>query len=111
MAAGAVAAARWGHLAVVAPWAAVPEPAPAPAPADIKASAQRFLWYLDLAALSGLASGLVAAGAGGRLVMRLLAVTAGAPAQGRITEAEEVVGRITVGGTIGFIIFVGLLGG
>jgi hypothetical protein len=107
MAVGAVAAARWGHLAVVAPWTAAPEPAPP----DAKASAQRFLWHLDLVVISGLASGLVAAGAGGRLVMRLLAVTAGDQAQGRITEAEEVVGRITVGGTIGFIIFVGLFGG
>ena len=107
VAAGAVAAARWGHLAVVAPWAAVPEPAPP----DVKASVQRFLWHLDLAVLSGLASGLVAAGAGGRLVMRLLAVTAGDQAQGRITEAQEVVGRITVDGTIGFVIFVGLFGG
>lgn len=107
MAVGAVAAARWGHLAVVAPWTAAPEPAPP----DIKASARRFLWHLDLVVLSGLASGLMAAGPGGRLVMRLLAVTAGDQAQGRLTEAEEVVGRITVGGTIGFIIFVGLFGG
>jgi hypothetical protein len=107
MALGAVAAARWGHLAVTAPWTAVP----GSAPPDLKASAQRFLWYLDLVVVSGLASGFVAAGAGGRLVMRLLAVTAGDQAQGRITEAEEVVGRITVGGTIGFIIFVGLFGG
>jgi hypothetical protein len=107
MVVGAVAATRWGHLAVVAPWTAVPEQTPP----DLKASAQRFLWHLDLVVLSGLASGLVAAGAGGRLVMRLLAVTAGDQAQGRVTEAEEVVGRITVGGTIGFIIFVGLFGG
>ena len=40
--------------------------------------------------------------------MRLLAVTAGADAQGRITEAEEIVGRITVDGTIGFVLFTGL---
>jgi hypothetical protein len=107
MAVGAVAAARWGHLAVVAPWTAVPDPAPP----DVTATAKRFLWYLDLLVLSGLASGLVAAGAGGRMVMRLLAVTAGNQAQGRLTEAQEVVGRISVGGTIGFIIFAGLFGG
>lgn len=107
MALGAVAAIRWGHLAVAVPWATVP----APAPPDVKTSAQRFLWHLNLAVVSGVASGLVAAGAGGRLVMRLLAVTAGDQAQGRVTEADEIVGRITVGGTIGFIIFVGLLGG
>jgi hypothetical protein len=43
--------------------------------------------------------------------MRLLAATAGDDAQGRLTEAEEVVGEITVGGTISFILFVGLFGG
>lgn len=107
MALGAVAAARWGQLAVVAPWTAAPDAAPP----GTKTSAQRFLWHLNLAVVSGVASGLVAAGAGGRLVMRLLAVTAGDQAQGRVTEADEIVGRITVGGSIGFIIFVGLFGG
>jgi hypothetical protein len=41
-------------------------------------------------------------------VMRLLAVTAGPGAQGRITEADQVVGRISVDGTIGLLIFTGL---
>jgi len=107
MALGAAAAARWGHLAVVVPWSAVPDTTPP----DARVSAQRFLWHLNLVVVSGLASGIVAAGAGGRLAMRLLAVTAGDQAQGRITEADEVVGRITLGGTVGFIIFVGLFGG
>jgi len=40
-----------------------------------------------------LVAGILAAGAGGRLVMRLLAVTAGPDAQGRITEAEKLVGH------------------
>jgi len=43
--------------------------------------------------------------------MRLLAATAGDAAQGRETEAEEIVGRITTGGSIGFIIFTGLFFG
>jgi hypothetical protein len=43
--------------------------------------------------------------------MRLLAVTAGDDAQGRITEAEEIVGRITANGTLSFIVFVGLFTG
>jgi hypothetical protein len=43
--------------------------------------------------------------------MRLLAATAGGAAQGRITEADQVVGKITVGGTIGFIVFTGLFFG
>jgi hypothetical protein len=40
-----------------------------------------------------------------------LAVTAGADAQGRITEAEQLVGRITVDGTLGFVVFTALLFG
>jgi hypothetical protein len=57
---------------------------------------------------SGVGAGILAAGAGGRLVMRLLAVTAGAGAQGRITEADQLVGRISVDGTLGFVVFTGL---
>jgi hypothetical protein len=59
------------------------------------------LWSLTVAVASGVGAGLLAAGASGRLAMRLLAVTAGADAQGRITEAEQVVGRISVDGTLG----------
>jgi hypothetical protein len=59
------------------------------------------LWSLTVAVTSGVGAGLLAAGAGGRLAMRLLAVTAGADAQGRITEAEQVVGRISVDDTLG----------
>ena len=44
---------------------------------------------------------MVAAGAGGRLVMRLLAVTAGDGAQGRITEADQVVGGSAPAGRSG----------
>lgn len=43
--------------------------------------------------------------------MRLLAVTADKSAQGRVTEAEEIVGRITLDGTLGFILFFGVFGG
>jgi hypothetical protein len=56
-------------------------------------------------------AGIPVIGGGGRLVMRLLAVTAGDGAQGRITEADEVVGKITTDGTIGFVIFNGIFGG
>jgi hypothetical protein len=43
--------------------------------------------------------------------MRLLAVTAGDEAQGRITEANEVVGRISAGGTVEFVVFTALFFG
>lgn len=58
---------------------------------------------------AGFVAGLLVAGLGGRLVMRVLAATSGDDAQGLLTEAEETVGEITLGGTIGFVIFVGLL--
>jgi hypothetical protein len=106
---GLVAVVRWGGLAV--------EPPPAPeaaGPTDrppVSLVVRRSLWYLTVAVTSGLGAGILAAGAGGRLVMRLLAVTAGADAQGRITEAEQLVGRITVDGTLGFVVFTGLFFG
>lgn len=73
--------------------------------------ARRYLWYLAVAVISGVGAGLFVAGAGGRLVMRLLAATAGDAAQGRETEAEEIVGQISTGGTVGFIVFAGLVFG
>lgn len=43
--------------------------------------ASRYLWYVTVAVVSGIGSGLLIAGAGGRLAMRLLAATAGDAAQ------------------------------
>jgi hypothetical protein len=72
---------------------------------------KRYLWYVTLSVVAGMGSGILMAGAGGRLVMRLLAATSSEAAQGRVTEADEIVGRISADGTIGFIIFVGLVFG
>ena len=113
MLAGLAAVVRWGGLAVQPPPAPPPPPdVPAgsaqadPPPAGLVA--RRYLWYVNLALASGFGAGLLAAGAGGRLMMRLLAVTAGPGARGGITEAGQVVGRISVDGTIGFIVFTAL---
>jgi hypothetical protein len=95
-------------LAVVAVWGGRSFEAPSPAAATL---GQRYLWNVTVAVGSGVGAGLLIAGAGGRLVMRLLAVTAGDVAQGRVTEADEVVGRVTTGGTIGFIVFTALFFG
>ncbi len=95
--------ARWGRLDFVSPTPAEH--------ATFVEQIKRALWFLDIGIIGGVVAGLVAAGAGGRLTMRLLAVTAGDRAQGRITEADEVVGEITVGGTIGFVVFGGLFAG
>jgi hypothetical protein len=96
---------HWGSSEVRP--AAIEEP-PDPAP---RAVARRYVWYLTLAVVSGVGSGVLIAGAGGRLAMRLLAATAGDAAQGRQTEAEEIVGRVSAGGTIGLIVFVALFFG
>jgi hypothetical protein len=68
------------------------------------------LWHVGGAIGAGLAAGILAAGAGGRLVMRLLAVTS-PDAAGSVTEANEIVGEITLGGTIGFILLAGVPAG
>jgi len=47
----------------------------------------------------------------GRLVMRVAAAVSQPEVQGRLTEADEVIGEITFGGTVGFVVFVGLFGG
>ena len=54
--------------------------------------------------------GVLAAGAGGRLAMRLLAATS-PDAEGSLTEADQIVGRISVDGTLGFFVFVGVPAG
>ncbi len=54
-------------------------------------------------------AGFLVPGLGGRLFMRVLAATSGSGAQGRLTEADEVVGDITFDGSLGFVIFVGLV--
>ena len=79
--------------------------------ASVALAARRYVGYVTVLVVAGVGAGILVAGAGGRLVMRLLAVTAGDAAQGRETEADEIVGQISVGGTVGFIIFTGLFFG
>lgn len=80
-------------------------------PLMVKEVARRFIWYASLAITAGVLIGMMVIGCGGRLVMRLLAVTSGANAQGRVTEVDQIVGVISVDGTIGFVLFIGILGG
>lgn len=101
--AGVAAGAQWGDRPFVTP-------AGEPGLSAIEA-ARRFVWYASIALVVGIGAGVTVIGCGGRLAMRLLAATSGDAAQGRITEADEIVGKITAGGTIGFVIFVGILGG
>ena len=103
---GLVAIWRWSHLDVVPPWAG-DETWPLP----VGEAFRRYLWYATVGFVASLVSGVVMLGAGGRLAMRLLAITAGDAAQGRVTEADQVVGEITLEGTIGFMAFFGLIAG
>src|SRR5262245_9215591 len=95
--AGVVLIAVWGGLDTV-------RPAAETAASPVRAAVRRYLWWATLVITSGLVSGILAAGAGGRLIMRLLAATS-PDAQGQLTEAGETVGRITYNGTMGFLIF------
>lgn len=87
----------------------LPPVAPRDLPATAGASALDAL--RTLAGIVGAAAiaGVLVAGLGGRLLMRVLAATSGNGAQGRLTEADEVVGDITFDGSLGFVIFVGLV--
>src|SRR3954454_22417619 len=101
--AGVLAAVRWGGEAV--------QPPPPHEREDERpwvASIRRYVWYLAVGVVAGIGAGVLVAGAGGRLIMRLLAVTADEKSRGLETEAEEIVGRITTGGTLTFIIFTAL---
>lgn len=99
---GIAVAVVWGAAPMQPPWSGDGPPTTS------AESVRRMLWWLNLIVISGLVSGVLAAGPGGRLVMRLLAVTAGDTAQGKLTEAEAAVGRITFGGTVEIFIFIGL---
>jgi len=104
--AGVIAVVRWGGDEL-----RPPAPVAHESRRGRAAVARRYVWYLAVGIAAGLGAGVVVAGAGGRLVMRLLAVTAGDEAQGLETEAEEIVGRITLGGTVGFIVFIAIFAG
>jgi|Tabmets5t2r1_1033131.scaffolds.fasta_scaffold00203_3 hypothetical protein len=78
---------------------------------SVRASVLRYLRGVVIALVGGFWAGALVTGPAVRLIMRLLAVTAGDDAQGRLTEAEEVVGSINLDGTIALFIFGGVLPG
>lgn len=71
----------------------------------------RFFWWANVISLSALVSAFFAAWPGGRLVMRILADTSPDSAQGRLTEAQAIVGFPSVGGTMALLFFGGLPAG
>jgi hypothetical protein len=106
--AGLAAVVRWSDLAVELPSVPAAGAGDQSDPPPVGLVVRRYLWFLTVAITSGISAGVLAAGAGGRLVMRLLAVTAGPDPQGQRTEADEIVGRISAGGTFGFVVFTAL---
>jgi hypothetical protein len=60
---------------------------------------------------SAVLCGIVVGGIGGRIVMRVSALAADESRIGMITENGNIVGRITVEGTLALLLFVGLIAG
>jgi hypothetical protein len=88
------------------PHAGPPDAADAPTAGS---AARRYLRGVAVALVGGFWAGALVTGPAMRLIMRLLAVTAGDDAQGRLTEADEVVGTVDAGGTVGLWLFGGVL--
>jgi hypothetical protein len=72
---------------------------------------QRALRSMAVMANSGVIAGLLVGGLGGRLFMRIMAATSDDRVHGTLTDADEPIGRVTIGGTVGLILFGGLFGG
>lgn len=72
---------------------------------------RRYVWGANVATIAAVASAFLVAWPGGRLVMRILALTSPASAQGSLTEAQAIVGIPTVEGTMALLIFAGLPAG
>lgn len=100
---------------VTAPHTAVMTPAGRPAApaagqprgaraARVRAVLHRYLWWATVATVAGMATGILWTGPVARLAMRALALTS-PDAAGRITEANEEVGAVSVSGTIALLVF------
>ncbi len=83
--------------------------APRATPNTSSAAAFDALRTLACVLTAGFVAGVLVVGFGGRLAMRVLAATSGANAQGRTTDAGEQVGDISIGGTVSFFVFAGIL--
>ena len=84
---------------------------PSDAGVGLKARVSETVRTTSAALAGGVVAGILVAGFGGRLLMRVVAVTSDQSAQGRLTEADEVVGRVDAGGTFFLVAFVGLFAG
>jgi hypothetical protein len=103
VAAGVVLVVRWGSCTADTALAAAPRRARTP----LVARAAR---HFAVMVAAGTVAGVLAAGAGGRLVMRLLAVSS-PQSHGRLTEGDAPIGEITLGGTVSVFLFAGVAAG
>ena len=78
---------------------------------SIPDTVRRYLRGVAVALVAGVWAGALVTGPAMRLIMRLLAATAGDTAQGLKTVADEIVGNIDFDGTLGLYIFGGILPG
>ena len=67
--------------------------------------------HIATVGISGIVTGLMVGGLGGRLFMRIAGATAPESAQGARTEAGFRVGEVTAAGTIELVVFVGIFVG
>ncbi|MEA2902342.1 MAG: hypothetical protein QOH36_2229 [Actinomycetota bacterium] len=100
---------RWGGTAYE-PWSPGDGGPVADRP-PLRTVGRGYLRGVAIALVGGFWAGALVTGPAVRLIMRLLAATAGDGAQGLLTEAEEVVGNIDLGGTIGLYLFGGIFPG
>lgn len=108
LALGVILAVLWGRLDLR-------EPASRP-PATTRGQAlrdalRRYVWWANVTTIAAVISGVLVATGGGRLVMRIIALAAPASAQGLLTDAQAVVGRATLPGLLGLLLFGGLAAG
>jgi hypothetical protein len=71
----------------------------------------RMARHAAVVGIAGLVSGVLVAGLGGRLLMRIAAILAPEGAAGALTESGARVGEITLDGTLALVILIGLISG
>ncbi|MBI2170140.1 MAG: hypothetical protein HYU28_11685 [Actinobacteria bacterium] len=83
----------------------------ASAPTEFRPAFARFLRLWAWATVAGILAGVLVFGVGGRIAMRILAVTSSDAVQGAFTDDGLEIGEVTLEGTIGLILFGGIFGG
>jgi hypothetical protein len=67
--------------------------------------------HAAIVGIAGVITGVIVGGVGGRLLMRISAIAAPDSVTGASTEGGNVVGDITIDGTLALLLFVGILSG